>query len=133
MSQDYVEDESQSYAGDAYQVEPIPVVNVTQRQTPEKASCMTWAIPQTGQGTPVQVLQRRERRFKAKAIITFPGAGTVTINSRQDGVANNQGYTITVPNAGIFSLPDWETEQPLWAIASISGCTFAVIDESFMG
>lgn len=53
--------------------EPLPVVSVEQREAPQYGSCMTWTIPAAGVGQPVQILQRRTKRYKAKvSIVSLP-------------------------------------------------------------
>jgi hypothetical protein len=100
---------------------------------PEFASCMTWTIPQTGVGTPVQILQRRYHRMKAKFLANFPGAGTLIINTKYDPLTlpSPQGFMLSVLAAGSAPLPEYDSMQPVWAIATISGITLSVLDESY--
>jgi hypothetical protein len=129
--QGYVEDEPQIYEGNAYAAEPVRVTEVSERAAPEYGSCMTWPIPQTTTGTPVLILNRRLRRHKAKLNITaLGGATSVVFNSVIDRLqgATPQGYTISV----VGVLPDWESQQPLYAIAVGGGpASISVIDESY--
>jgi len=127
----YIEDEPQVYEGAAYAAEPIRVVEVSQRAAPEYGACMTWPIPQTTAGTPVQILTRRLRRHKAKLTITaLGGATSVVFNSVIDRLqgATPQGFTAIV----VGNLPDWESQQPLYAIAIGGGpASISVLDETY--
>lgn len=106
---------------------------VTHRQSPDFASFMTWPIPQVGIGTPLLFAPRKPQRYKAKHVLTFPAAGTIWINSKSDPLSlpTPQGFTYTVAAAGNFSIPDYDAQQPLYAIASIAGVTISQFDESF--
>lgn len=127
----YVEDEPQVYEGNAYVAEPIPVKEMTESAAPEYGACMTWPIPQTTAGTPVQILTRRLRRHKAKLIVTaLGGATSVVFNSVIDRLqgATPQGFTVSV----VGFLPDWESQQPLYAIAIGGGpASISVLDETY--
>jgi hypothetical protein len=117
-------------------VVPVKVVfDETQRLPPGFTSFMTWPIGQVGVSPPTQALQRREHRFKAKFFLNFPAAGTITINSKMEPLtkdANPQGFAVTVTAAANnLAIPDYDGTQPLFFIASIAGCTVAVMDESF--
>jgi hypothetical protein len=100
---------------------------------------MTWAIPQSGVGQPVQILQRTLRRFKAKITITGTtgGPGTLVVFSnvidRLQG-ASPQGcaYSPAAVNAADFTIPDWESQQPCYCIAVGGTATVAVQDERFL-
>ena len=127
----YTEDEPQVYEGNVYQGQPIPVVSVDVRWAPEFGGVMTWALPVQGVGQPLLILNRRIRRSKGKIQINFPAAGTVILSSNLAQIANNQGYIVTVPVAGLYTFHDWENQQPLYAIASIAGVTALVLDESY--
>jgi hypothetical protein len=129
--QGYVEDEPQVYEGAAYAAEPIRVAEVSQRAAPEYGATMTWLIPQISAGTPVQILTRRLRRHKAKLTVTALGGATSLVFSaiidRLQG-AVPQGFTWV----GTGNLPDWESQQPLYAIAVGGGpASISVIDESY--
>jgi len=132
--QQYVGGQEEVYEqGDVWQGEPIPVTNMSERRTPELASTMTWAIPQAGVGLPVQILQRTVHRFKAKLTInSLSGGGMVFSNviDRLQG-ASVQGATYS-PTAFPFSLPDWESQQPLYAICTTGTGTVSVQDERFL-
>jgi hypothetical protein len=111
--------------------QPLPVISATQEEAPEYGSTMTYSIPQFGVGTPLQILTRRIRRHKAYVEVTFTVPGSVTFNSRQDPLSSNNGYIVSVPVAGLYRFPDWESQQPLFCIASVSGLVVAVIDMSY--
>lgn len=140
MSQDqYTGGDPEIYeAGAADAIEPIPVVNMSERRTPESVSCMTWSIPQAGTGTPVQILQRRPHRHKAKiTIVTAGGATGVVFSPKLDTVqgTNPQGALYVTPAANVNAfLPDWEAQKPLYAIAIGGGpVLISVQDEAFAG
>src|SRR5215472_3326138 len=135
----YVEDQPQVYEGAAWAQEPIPVTMESERRTPELCSTMTWTIPQAGVGQPVQILQRTIHRFKAKLTITSTTGGAtvqVVFSNILDRVqgASPQGaaYTPAAVNAQDFSLPDWESQQPCYAICIGGTATVAVQDERFL-
>jgi hypothetical protein len=124
-------------AGGAVPMEPVPVVDMSERRTPETVSCMTWNIPQVGVGQPVQILQRRIHRFKAKVTISGnTGATAVVFSPKLDTVqgANPQGATYAPPAAGLNQfLPDWESQKPLYVIAIGGSATVTVQDEAYSG
>lgn len=114
-------------------VVPVRVVfSETENLPPGFASCMTWPIPVINVGTPLAILQRRQHRFKAQLMLSMPGAGTVTLNTKQEPLSVQQGFAF-VATAAVSNqvLPPYESQQPLYVIASIAGCTIAVIDQSF--
>src|SRR5215469_6644698 len=118
LPEGYVEDAPQVYEGGTWPGEPIRVQDVTERRTPELVSTMTWQIPVSGVGQPVQLLQRTERRFKAKITInSLTGGGAVVFSQLIDRVQLTppQGTTYS-PTVFPFNLPDWESVQPLYAI-----------------
>jgi hypothetical protein len=131
VSEGYVEDAPQAYDGAAYLEQPIPVVTEVDTRAPEYGACMTWSIPQSGVGLPIQILTRRLRRYIAKIEINFTVAGIVTFNSNLDHLSAGQGYIVNVPVAGLYRFPDWESQQPLYCVASVAGLTVAVLDESY--
>jgi hypothetical protein len=117
--------------------EPLSVVNVTQRNAPEYGACMTWPVGQAGTAPQAtQVLQRRIKRFKAKLSVTaVSGATAIVINSKADALNGNpgnpQGATYFVAAGANFNLPDWESQQPLYAIAIGGTLNLTVIDEAY--
>ena len=124
------------YAGQAQTTEswagqPIPIYNAVEETAPEYGSCMSYTLTQFGVGQPVQLLTRRIRREKAYVEVNFNIPGTVTFNNNLAPLSIPQGYVITVPVAGLYRLPDWETQQPLYCIASVAGLTASVIDMSY--
>jgi hypothetical protein len=117
-------------------VVPVRVVYTENEQVPPGfSSFMTWPIGQIGVSSPTQVLQRREHRYKAKFFLNFPGAGTITYNSKQEPLSKDsspQGFSVTVAGATAnLAIPDYDGAQPLYFIASIAGCTVAVMDETY--
>lgn len=111
--------------------QPLPIVNATEETAPEFGSCMTWQIPLQGTQLSIPILQRRVRRHKAYVEVNFTVAGTVIFNSNQDHCNTGQGYNVTVPVTGLYRLPDWESQQPLYVIATVAGLTASVIDQSY--
>ena len=116
-------------------VVPVKIVmSETENVPPQFASCMTWPIGQVGVASPTQILQRRLHRFKTQFLLNMPGAGVVTFNTKQEPLMNPnpQGFSFTA--AAIVAnqaLPPFESAQPLYVIASIAGCTVAVLDQSY--
>lgn len=136
--QEYIGGEPAIYeAGGAQPIEPVPVIDLATRRTPEKVSCMTWPIPQSTVGTPVQILQRRLRRYKAKITIVSvnPVTTTVLFNSKLDPLqgSNPQGATYSPGTIVDSFLPDWETEQPCYCIAVGGTAVVTVQDEAYHG
>lgn len=127
----YVEDEPQIYKGPAIPVYIDPSFKSVEEVAPDYGSTMTYAIPQFGVGTPLQVLTRRLRRHKAYVEVNFNVAGSVIFNSKIDQLSAQSGYTVAVPVAGLYRLPDWEAQQPLYCIATVAGLTISVIDMSY--
>lgn len=129
----YIEDEPQEYEGDVYPQQPIPVVAITENMAPEYGACMTWSVPQAGVGTnqPVQLLTRRTRRAQAKMFITaLGGATSVVLNSKLDPLQGGSPQGATFLAVG--RLPDWENQQPLWAIAVGGGpVTITIFDDTY--
>jgi hypothetical protein len=126
----------EEYGGQAQETapwegQPIPVVSATVETAPEYGSTMTYAIPQFGVGLPIQVLTRRIRRHKAYVEVNFVIAGSVIFNSKLDSLSIPAGYTVNVPVAGLYRLPDWETQQPLYCVATVAGLSVSVIDMSY--
>lgn len=75
-------------------------------------------------------------------IVNFPtplratgGAPTVTWSATAAAVGNVSVFGITspvsLPLPQTVTLPDFDSSQPLFAIASIAGCTIQVMDESY--
>lgn len=130
--QEYMGGEADVYEeGDVWQGQPIPVVMMQENAAPEFGSCMTWVVPVQGVGQPLQIAQRRVKRSECKIQFNFTQPGTIIVNSKLEGVANGQGYVFTTPVAGLFTMPDWESQQPIYAIASVTGITALVLDESY--
>lgn len=133
MSDGYVEDEPQTYQVAAWAAEPVLVKSADEAApSPEFSSCMTWNIPQAViGGQPVQILQRRKRREKAKIIlVTLGGATSVVINNTLAPLqgATPQGATVLNTTAVI----EWESQQPCYAIAIGGGpAILSVIDEAY--
>jgi hypothetical protein len=126
----FIEDEPQDYTGELHTWPAEAPSSGQHRAPPEFGSCMTWVIPQVGQGQPVQILQRQPQRFKAKWIVAGPAGNVgVVLNSKLDPLqgASPQGITITVQG----SQPDWESQQPLYAIATTAGVTISIWDETY--
>lgn len=132
----YVGGEASVYErGAATPMEPVPVKDMSERVTPQMVSCMTWQIPQIGTGQPVQILQRRIHRSKAKITVSFWGTATsIVFSPKLDTVqgATPQGCQYFPIAAASQFLPDWENQKPLYAIAiGGTGALVAVQDEAY--
>lgn len=115
-------------------VVPVRVMhNDTIRVPPEFASCMTWPVTQIGVGQPVQILQRRYHRYKAKFLAFFPAAGILYMNTKFEPVSNPSpvGFQVQASAAGLVPIPEYESMQPMWVIGSIAGILLSVVDESY--
>lgn len=127
--------------GEAYSPAVVPVkvmFDETERLAPGFATFITYTLQQTGLTGlgPTQILQRRYKRFKAKFYLNFPGAGTVTINSKSEQLTSSPtnpiGFNITsAAAANNVAIPDYDGMPALYAIASIAGVTISVMDESY--
>jgi hypothetical protein len=133
--QQYIGGDPEVYEeGNAWEGEPIPVHDVSERRTPELASTMTWPIPGVGAGQPVQILQRTVHRFKAKVTVNTLAGGSIVFSNTIDRLQGPtpQGATYT-PTAFPSFLPDWESQQPLYAICTTGGtATVSVQDERYL-
>jgi hypothetical protein len=126
----YEEDEPQVYEGATHLEQPIPVVSVTENFCAEFGACMTWPVGQAGVAPPTQILTRRTRRSQAKITITaLSGATSVVFNSKLDPLTNPTPTGATYLAAG--RLPDWESQQPLYAIAIGGTATVVIQDETY--
>jgi hypothetical protein len=126
----YEEDAPQEYEGATHLEQPIPVVSITENYAPEYGACMTWNVPQSGVNPPVQLLTRRTRRAQAKLfIISLSGATSVIVNSKLDSLSgtNPQGSTFLA----VGRLPDWENQQPLYAIAIGGTALISIFDDTY--
>lgn len=92
----YEEDEPQVYdAEKEWAAEPVPVVSMGESAAPEYGACMTWPVQQAGVGQPVQILQRRVRRHKAKIYQTSPsGSGATDFPQANPPAGTNFTYTV---------------------------------------
>lgn len=144
IEQGWTEDESEE-SGD-YELEgneelgqnfvPVPVRIVfdeNMRLAPTFCSHMTWPIPVVGSDIPVRVLPSRETRYKAKFIVNFTAAATLYMHNQQGPLGNPTptGSQFIATAAGTFDLPDYDAMQPMYMIASASGVTVSIWDESF--
>lgn len=99
---------------------------------PDFGTCMTWTVPQFGVNAPIQILQRRIYRYKAKMImVSVTAATSLVISNRVDTLSIPQGVTYPVPAAFPLLLKDWESQQPAYAIAVGGTLILSVLDESF--
>lgn len=116
---------------EAEPVEPIVIRDLTKTESPQYGSCMTWNIPQSGTGQPVQILQRRRvRTTGAVSIVALTGATAVIFNSKLDPLQglSPSGATFTAVGTRVL---EWENQQPLYAIAIGGTATVTVIDEAY--
>jgi hypothetical protein len=117
---------------------PVPVrimFDENQQVSPQFCSWMTFPIGQTGVSPATQICTHRYHRYKAKFIVNFPGAGTLYIARVPDYLntgATGNAFALTVAAAITGNLlPDYDGEQPVYAIASIAGVSISVMDESY--
>lgn len=111
----YVEDEPQVYKGPAIPVYIDPKYNDVERTAPDFGSTGTFILQLPGQAQPVQVLQRRERRNKARIYVaSFGGtsAGSAASISATGAPNTSPGAgsvlaTATVPIAGTYNA-NWQ-------------------------
>lgn len=136
----WADESGQQYAEDVeeqYEIGVVPVkIMYTENENlaPAYATMMTWTLPVVGINSPIMILQKRLKRYKAKFLLNFPGAGSAYTNTKFEPLtlATPQGFTISA--AGILQnipLPEYEAMTPLWAIASIPGVTLSVVDEAY--
>jgi hypothetical protein len=137
--EEYEEEEEQ--AQEVYGVEPVPVHitgSDTRRESPEFAGWTTVTIqpaPVTQSPYCTQILNRAINRYKAKMVLNpQTGCTGVWFNGRPDslGSANPQGYfynTTTITEN--MSLPDYDGQPPLYAVAIGGPCLISVLDERF--
>lgn len=108
---EYVTDDADDYSGDVspWPAEPLQVLNVGERAAPDYGATTTWNVPQSNVGTnqPVQILQRRIKRSKARLTLTVLPTITTVNNLAApavpaSGVAqyNNFGIPVTVTVTG---------------------------------
>lgn len=105
----------------------------TESEAPEFGTCLTYTIPQQGTALPIQILQRALRREKAYIEVNFSVAGSVWFANTPNPLTNPNpsGYLVNVPVTGLYRLGDWESQQPLYCIASVAGLSVSVIDQAF--
>src|SRR5215472_3788435 len=129
---EYIEDQPEEPEGKDVLLQPVPVVDISERHTPELSSCMTWSIPQNTTGQPVQILQRTIKRFKAKITITALGGATSVVFSQT--LPNIQAIPpVGCAYTAVGTLPDWESQQPLYVTAVGGGpASVAVQDERYL-
>jgi hypothetical protein len=122
----------------------IPVRLVSEprtRRSPEFAGWVTYTIQQAGTMTVApyctQLLQRRYQRYKAKFSPCTWNAGTTSVlfSSQPAGLSNpNLSAAIVtgwVMTATGLTLPDYDAEQPLYAIAIGGTATLSILDETY--
>lgn len=73
VDSEYIEDEPQTYSGPAIPVYIDPKFNDVEKISPDYGSTGTFVLQLAGQAQPVQVLQRRERRNKARVLVMSLG------------------------------------------------------------
>jgi hypothetical protein len=117
---------------------PVRVMaDETQRNSPEFCAWSNVTIGQAGtvSNPPycTAILQRRIRRFKAKFSPVVFGTGTtaVVFNNRPDPLTNPTNPQGWIMVASGQTLPDYDAEQPLYAIAIGGVATVSYFDESY--
>jgi hypothetical protein len=118
-----------------------------QEVAPEATAWSNLAIPQvpvvagTGASQPAQLCPHAYHRYKAKFLWFIPSTVTlpvtVYLSKNKDvlmggSTANVYQFTVTTAIANSFPLvPDYDGQQPLYAMASQPGTTVSVMDEIF--
>lgn len=120
------------------QTRPVKVeFEETQQVAPEFGALATWPVTQAGSSQPTQLCPHRYHRYKCKFAVTIP-ANTVLylatkpdpLNSLTPGATANSGFLFSLV-AG-QSIPDWEGQQPLYAVFTGTGpVSVAVMDMSY--
>jgi hypothetical protein len=130
---EYIQDEPQGYDPADWPAEkPILVKSVSEGPaSPEFSSCMTWQIPQAGIGQPVQILQRRICREKAKIfLVNLNGATAIALSNVLAPIQGNNPQG--AQTLALTFVIEWESQQPCYAIALGGGpAVVSVIDETY--
>lgn len=133
--QDYPDDDESARLAEGFPVRIVSDASKTVKEAaPEFGACMTWTIPQLGINSPIQILPRRIYRHKAQMLmVSNSGATSLVISNRIDNLTTGtpQGITYPMPAAFPFSLMEWESQQPAYAIAVGGTVVLSVQDESF--
>lgn len=109
----------------------------TQREAPEFCGWGTVTIGQAGTVTNppycTSILNRRIRRFKAKfgPVAFGTGCTAVIFNNKPDPLTNPTNPSGWIMTATGQTLPDYDAEQPLYAIALGGVATMSYFDESY--
>lgn len=128
---DFLEDNQDEEPIDrGFAQKPIPVkiaFNETERVAPEAAAHMTWQLTA---GQPIRICPHAYHRYKAKFNVIYPATGFATgimLNKLQDPL------TGTNPQGSLWgnTLPDYEGQQPLYAVAIGGAATISVIDMTY--
>lgn len=133
--------EQDQEAGEWGHEQAVPVkveFEQTQQVAPESTAWMYWPVAIVGQSDrATQLVPHRYHRYKAKMLWTVPAGVTVYIdqdNSRLTSNSFGTTFQFTAPAAGFTSqqvLPDYDGQQPVYAMASGAGVSVAVMDESY--
>lgn len=137
-SDEYQDQEASSYRENV-NVRPVKVeFEQTQNVAPESTAWMAWAIAVIGVGLqPTQICSHKYHRYKAKFLWTIPANTIVYLDRVADRLmsgALGTTFNIATGAAAIQSsviLPDYDGQQPLYAIANGPGVFVSVMDESF--
>ena len=145
MSEGYIEDqpeywdaetgEDETYGDNDYPQIPhalVEVVGQGQRVAPEFNPWSSFSIPLAGSASPIQILQRRYHRYKAKFTPNIPAATTLYFaNTPQVLMAPAIPSTVAAFITG-QNIPDYDGMQPLYAVYTGTGpVTITVLDESY--
>jgi hypothetical protein len=131
------DDEEANYDQQVNAVAVKVVATNSERVAPQFANLQTWTIQQLGvaQGSQppyTQILQKRQGRYKAKFSVALGTATAIwlaTDPNKLTGTAVPTGFLIT---ASGNSIPDYDSERPLYAIAvGGANATISVMDESY--
>jgi len=138
---DSLEGEGEEYRTEDIFPKPIPVrvmFNETEQVAPEFGSLMTYNIPLQGSGSPVQIATHRYHRYKCKFIVNIPAATFLYIAKIPDYLSSNalsNAFVVgneTTAVMGSGQIPDWEAQQPLYAVYTGTGpVSVSVMDMSY--
>lgn len=142
--EDYSETDNDPGSLEYNRSQPVRVeFEQTQRVAPETASwsffqvSIALAVGGTGSFQPTQICPHRYHRYKAKFLWTIPANTTVYLDRVPDRLmsgALGTTFQVTTGATGLVSasvLPDYDGQQPLYAVATNAGVTVSVMDESY--
>jgi hypothetical protein len=100
----------------------------------EFTSLMTYQVLLAGTAVPVQICPHRYHRTKAKFVVNMSADTVLYVATKPDPISGPvpSPVAFAFPEAAGFRLPDYEGQQPLYAVFTGPGpCTVAVWDSSY--